>query len=100
MIEAGAKEVPEDKMIEAIFAAHELNKKVNEFFAQIIAEVGKEKHEYEQHIIPEEVTNAIVELVPAEEMEKAVFADEKQTRRELYCNPERRRAGEDAALRR
>ncbi|MCQ2529725.1 MAG: polyribonucleotide nucleotidyltransferase [Lachnospiraceae bacterium] len=80
MIEAGAKEVPEDKMIEAIFAAHELNKKVNEFFAQIIAEVGKEKHDYEQHIIPEEVTNAIVELVPAEEMEKAVFADEKQTR--------------------
>ncbi|MCQ2513023.1 MAG: polyribonucleotide nucleotidyltransferase, partial [Lachnospiraceae bacterium] len=80
MIEAGAKEVPEDKMIEAIFAAHELNKKVNEFFAQIIAEVGKEKHDYEQHFIPEEVTNAIVELVPAEEMEKAVFADEKQTR--------------------
>ncbi len=80
MIEAGAKEVPEDKMIEAIFAAHELNKKVNEFFAQIIAEVGKEKHEYEQHIIPEEVTDAIVELVPGEEMEKAVFADEKQTR--------------------
>ncbi len=80
MIEAGANEVPEDKMIEAIFAADELNKKVNEFFAQIIAEVGKEKHEYEHHEIPEEVTNAIVELVPPEEMEKAVFADEKQIR--------------------
>ncbi len=80
MIEAGAKEVPEDKMIEAIYKAHELNCEVNKFFAQIIAEVGKEKHEYERHIIPEEVTAAIVELVPQEEMEKAVFADEKQVR--------------------
>jgi len=80
MIEAGAKEVPEDKMIEAIFAAHELNKKVNEFFAQIIAEVGKEKHEYISYAVPEEITAAIVELVPPEEMEKAVFADEKQVR--------------------
>lgn len=80
MIEAGAKEVPEDKMIEAIYKAHEMNCEVNKFFAQIIAEVGKEKHEYERHIIPEEVTAAIVELVPQEEMEKAVFADEKQVR--------------------
>lgn len=80
MIEAGAKEVPEDKMIEAIYKAHEMNCEVNKFFAQIIAEVGKEKHEYERHIIPEEVTAAIVELVPQEEMENAVFADEKQIR--------------------
>ncbi len=80
MIEAGAKEVPEDKMIEAIYKAHEMNCEVNKFFAQIIAEVGKEKHEYERHIIPEEVTAAIVELVPQDEMEKAVFADEKQIR--------------------
>ena len=80
MIEAGANEVPEDKMLEAIFAADELNKQINEFFAKIIAEVGKEKHEYESHVVPEEVTNAIVELVPPEEMEKAVFADEKQVR--------------------
>ena len=80
MIEAGAKEVPEDKMVEAIFAAHELNTKINSFFAQIIAEVGKEKHSYESHVIPEEVTEAIVALIPQEEMEKAVFADEKQIR--------------------
>ena len=80
MIEAGANEVPEDKMVEAIYAAHDLNCKVNEFFAKIIAEVGKEKHEYESHVVPEELTNAIVELVPPEEMEKAVFADEKQVR--------------------
>ena len=80
MIEAGANEVPEDKMVEAIFAADDLNKKINAFFAQIIAEVGKEKHSYESHIVPEEVTNAIIEIVPPEEMEKAVFADEKQVR--------------------
>ena len=80
MIEAGAKEVPEDKMVEAIFAAHDLNTKINAFFAQIIAEVGKEKHSYESHVIPEDVTEAIVALIPQEEMEKAVFADEKQVR--------------------
>ena len=80
MIEAGANEVPEDKMIEAIYKAHELNCEVNKFFASIIAEVGKEKHEYESHVVPEEVTKAIMEIVPPEEMEKAVFADEKQVR--------------------
>ncbi len=80
MIEAGANEVPEDKMIEAIYAADDLNKKINEFFAKIIAEVGKEKHDYERHIIPAEITAAVMELVPAEEMEKAVFTDVKQER--------------------
>ena len=80
MIEAGAKEVPEAKMIEAIFKAHDLNCEINRFFAKIIAETGKEKHEYESHVIPDEVMAAIVELVPQDEMEKAVFADEKQIR--------------------
>ena len=80
MIEAGAKEVPESKMIEAIFAAHELNGQINAFFKQVIAEVGKEKHEYESHVVPEEVTNAIMEIVPPLAMEEAVFADEKQVR--------------------
>lgn len=80
MIEAGANEVPEDKMIEAIFAADELNKEINAFFAKIIAEVGKEKHDYLHYTVPEELTQAIVELVPPEEMEKAVFADDKMVR--------------------
>ena len=80
MIEAGANEVPEDKMIEAIYKAHELNSEVNKFFASIIAEVGKPKHEYESHVVPEEVTKAIMEIIPPEEMEKAVFTDEKQVR--------------------
>ena len=80
MIEAGANEVPEDVMIEAIFAAHELNVKINAFFEEIIAEVGKPKHEYEHHVIPEEVTEAVMQIIPPEEMEEAVFANEKQER--------------------
>lgn len=80
MIEAGANEVPEDKMVEAIYAAHDLNGEIIKFFDTIIAECGKPKHEYERHIVPEEVTAAIMEIVPPEKMEEAVFSDDKQTR--------------------
>ena len=80
MIEAGANEVPEDKMIEAIYAAHDLNGEIIKFFDTIIAECGKEKMEYERHVIPEEVTEAVKEIIPPERMEEAVFADEKQVR--------------------
>ena len=80
MIEAGANEVPEDQMIEAIFAAHELNQKVIAFIDQIIAECGKEKHSYESCAVPQELFDAIKEIVPPEEMEVAVFSDDKQTR--------------------
>ena len=82
MIEAGANEVPEDKMIEAIFAAHELNQEIIEFFDGIVAECGKEKHSYTSCAVPEELFAAIKELVPPEEMEEAVFTDEKQVREE------------------
>ena len=82
MIEAGANEVPEDKMIEAIFAAHELNQKVIAFIDTIAAECGKPKHAYESCAVPEELFAAIKEIVPPEEMEKAVFTDEKQVREE------------------
>lgn len=82
MIEAGANEVPEDKMIEAIFAAHELNQKVIAFIDTIVAECGKEKHTYESCAVPEELFAAIRELVPPQEMEEAVFTDDKQTREE------------------
>lgn len=80
MIEAGANEVPEDVMIEAIFAAHEVNGKINDFFSQIIEEVGKPKHDYEHHVVPDEVNDAIMEIVPPDRMEEAVFADDKQVR--------------------
>ena len=82
MIEAGANEVPEDQMIEAIFAAHELNQEVIKFFDTIIAECGREKHAYTSCAIPEELFAAIKEIVPPAEMEEAVFTDEKQVREE------------------
>ena len=82
MIEAGANEVPEDKMIEAIFAAHELNQEIIKFFDGIVAECGKEKHSYTSCAVPEELFAAIKELVPQDEMEEAVFTDEKQVREE------------------
>lgn len=82
MIEAGANEVPEDKMIEAIYAAHEINQQVIEFINKIVAECGKPKHSYTSCAVPEELFTAIKEIVPPEEMEKAVFTDEKQEREE------------------
>ncbi len=82
MIEAGANEVPEQQMIDAIYAAHELNQKVIAFIDTIVAECGKEKHAYESCAVPEELFEAIKEIVPPEEMEEAVFTDDKQTREE------------------
>ena len=82
MIEAGANEVPEQQMIDAIFAAHELNQKVIAFIDTIVAECGKQKHEYESCAVPEELFAAIKEIVTLEEMEVAVFSDDKQTREE------------------
>ena len=82
MIEAGANEVPEDKMIDAIFAAHEMNQKVIAFIDTIVAECGKQKHSYESCAIPEELFAAIREIVPPKAMEEAVFTDEKQVREE------------------
>ncbi|MBR4669766.1 MAG: polyribonucleotide nucleotidyltransferase [Butyrivibrio sp.] len=80
MIEAGANEIPEEKMKEAIYKAHEVNLQIIEFFKGIVAEVGKAKHEYTSCAVPEELFAAIKEIVPPEEMEKAVFTDDKQTR--------------------
>ena len=80
MIEAGANDVPEDKMIEAIFAAHEVNQQVIAFIDKIVAECGKAKHSYESCAVPEELFAAIKEIVTPEQMEEAVFTDDKQTR--------------------
>jgi len=80
MIEAGANEVPEDQMIEAIFAAHKVNQEVIAFIDRIVAECGKPKHSYKSYAIPEELFAAMKEVVPPEEMEVAVFTDDKQTR--------------------
>ena len=82
MIEAGANEIPDEKMVEAIYKADSVNKEIIAFIDKIVAEVGKEKHSYTAFTIPDELTSAIKELVPQEEMEKAVFTDEKQIREE------------------
>ena len=82
MIEAGAKEVPEDKMIEAIYKAHEVNQEIIKFIDKIVEECGKPKHSYESCAVPEELFAAMKEIVPPEEMEVAVFSDDKQTREE------------------
>ena len=82
MIEAGAKEVPEDKMIEAIYKAHEVNQEIIKFIDKIVEECGKPKHSYESCAVPEELFAAIKEIVPPAEMKVAVFSDDKQTREE------------------
>ena len=80
MIEAGANEIPEAKMIEAIYAAHAVNQQVIEFIDKIVAECGKAKHEYTSCAIPEELFAAIREIVPPAEMEVVMFAEQKQVR--------------------
>ena len=80
MIEAGANELPEDKMIEAIYLAHDVNQQIIGFFESIIEECGKEKHSYVSSAIPEELFSKMKEVVKPEEMEKAVFTDDKAER--------------------
>ena len=82
MIEAGANEVPEAKMIEAIYKAHEINQEIIAFINKMVAEVGKPKHEYTSCAIPEEMFDAMKAIVTPDEMEVAVFTDEKQVREE------------------
>ena len=82
MIEAGANEIPEDKMIEAIFKAHDVNQTIIAFINQMVAEVGKPKHAYTSCAIPEEMFAEMRQIVTPEEMEEAVFTDQKQVREE------------------
>ena len=86
MIEAGANEIPEAKMLEAIYMAHDVNQTIIAFIEKIVAECGKKKHEYTSCAVPEELFAAMKEIVPPAEMETAVFTDEKQTREENIRN--------------
>ena len=86
MIEAGANEIPEARMIEAIYKAHEVNQQIIAFIDKIVAECGKTKHEYTSCAIPEELFAAIKEIVPPAEMEVVMFAPEKQVREERVRN--------------
>ena len=80
MIEAGANQVPEEKMLEAIFEAHKVNQKVIEFIDKIVADCGKPKFTYKSYAVPEELFEDIKTVIPPETMEEAVFTDDKQTR--------------------
>ena len=82
MIEAGANEIPEEKMIEAIYLAHSVNQDIIAFINKIVAECGKQKHEYTSCAIPEELFAKIKEMFPPEKMEEAVFTDDKMVRDE------------------
>lgn len=82
MIEAGANEVPEAKMIEAIYKAHEVNQEIIKFINKMVDECGKAKHEYVSCTMPEALMEEIKRIVPPTEMEEAVFTDEKQVREE------------------
>ena len=82
MIEAGANEIPEATMIEAIYKAHEVNQTIIAFIDKIVAEVGKKKHEYTSCAVPAEMFEEMKKIVSPAEMEEAVFTDDKQTREE------------------
>ena len=82
MIEAGANEIPEAKMIEAIYMAHEINQTIIALIDKMVAEIGKEKMQYESCVVPAEMFDAMKEIVTPEEMEKAVFTDDKMVRDE------------------
>ena len=82
MIEAGANEIPEAKMIEAIFAAHEINQKIIAFIDTIVADCGKPKHSYQSYDVDAELWENMTSFIPGPEMEEAVFTDEKQVREE------------------
>ncbi len=86
MIEAGANEIPEEKMLEAIYKAHDVNQTIIAFIDKIVAECGKKKHEYTSCAVPAELFEAMKEIVPPAEMETAVFTDDKQTREENIRN--------------
>ncbi|MBQ1823244.1 MAG: polyribonucleotide nucleotidyltransferase [Lachnospiraceae bacterium] len=82
MIECGCNLISDDKMIEAIYTAHDVNQTIIALIDQMVAEVGKTKQTYESCAIPQELFDAMKKVVTPEEMEEAVFSDEKQVREE------------------
>ena len=84
MIEAGAKEVPEEKVLEAIFYGHEMNSQIVDFINQIVAECGKPKHAYEEHVVPEKVMNALMQVISQERMEE--LAREYFALEDFFCD--------------
>lgn len=82
MIEAGANEIDDETMYNAIMLAHQENIKIAEFIEGIAKEIGKEKHSYEEHTVDKDLYKNVIEIITDERMEKAVFTDLKQVRDE------------------
>lgn len=80
MIEAGADEIPDALMMEAIHLAFDTNLKVVQFIQEITAKEGKEKAPYEEHVIPEDAYQMVTGYITDARMEEAVFAERKQDR--------------------
>ncbi len=80
MIEAGADEIPDALMMEAIHLAFDTNLKVVQFIQEITAKEGKEKASYEEHVIPEDAYQMVTGYITDARMEEAVFAERKQDR--------------------
>jgi len=79
MIEAGANEVPDEVMLDAIKKGHDEIKKIVEFIEGIVKEIGKPKFEYQSAEVPAEVMNAVKEFA-YDRMREAVLAVDKQVR--------------------
>ena len=82
MIEAGANEISEEVMFNAIMRAHEENVKIVEFIDTIVAKEGKAKRVYAEHVIPAALVQKIHDRIGDKRMEEAVFFDLKQERDE------------------
>lgn len=82
MIEAGADEISDDDMFDAIMFGHKENVKIAEFIEGIANEIGKEKHSYEEHTVCPKLYAELKETIPESQMEEAVFTDLKQVRDE------------------
>ena len=80
MIEAGADEIPDALMMEAIHLAFDTNLEVVKFIQEITAKEGKEKAPYTEHVIPEDAYKLVTEYITDARMEEAVFAELKQNR--------------------
>jgi len=80
MIEAGANLISDQTMIDAIYTADDVNKKIIDLIDQMVSEVGKEKFEYQSFALPEHMLEDIEKIVTPDEMEEAVFVNDKQTR--------------------
>ena len=79
MVEAGAQEVPEDVILDAILFGHQEIKKIVAFINEIVAEVGKPKQEVDLHKVPEDIDNAVREFA-TDKMRDAVMTQEKLAR--------------------